>query len=162
MGGFLKMIKIRWVVTDDISDITLDEFDNAYMGIYGHFDITVNEHREGMYLKNETEMLDCDGFEDILHWIKNLFRALNTIKNGEDYEMLMLNLVRIKFKFHLEQRLQISCIYVESDDIKWMEEVEMQEFEEEIQNHRNRLIEYIKKENSELLKSRWLEKLLDV
>ena len=158
------MIQIRWVVTDDISNITLDEFDNAYvyMGICGHFDITVNEHREGMYLKNETEMLDCDGFEDILYWIDNLFCALNTTKNGEDYEMPMLNLVRIKFKFHLEQKLQISCMDVESNDIEWMEEVEVQEFEEEIQNHRKRLIEYIKKENPELLKSRWLEKLLDV
>lgn len=49
---FLKMIKIGRVVTDDIFDITLVGFDDTYgyMRICGHFDITINEHRKGIFV----------------------------------------------------------------------------------------------------------------
>ena len=47
-GCDYKMIKIKWIITDNLSNISLDEFDNEWNGIIsGYFELVINQRKEG-------------------------------------------------------------------------------------------------------------------
>ena len=38
------MVKIKWIITDSINNVDLNEFDTEWDGIYGYFEICINNH----------------------------------------------------------------------------------------------------------------------
>lgn len=157
------MISIKWIITDDLDDlssVSVEEFDNEWNGIIeGYFELIVNEQRVGFCPNREIEKGE-DGFEDILFWLAEFNRGLKKVKKGEVFEMRLITMNLYKLIL-LKKREKVELQYTkkETNQIDWKEEVEMQEFEQEI----NCKIEKFKNEiqciNANLLTSKWIKKL---
>ena len=153
------MIKIKWIITDDLCNISLNEFDNEWNGVIaGYFELIVNGVKEG-YCPNR-KISDEEGLEDILYWLSHLFDGLNSVKRGEVYEMILLTMNVYKLVIKMNEKIEMQFFNKKTNDIKWEEKVELQEFEIELYENVEKFIKLIKDINPELLKSKWINKLL--
>lgn len=153
------MIKINWVITDDLSNISLEEFDNEWNGIIsGYFELIINQNKEGFCPQRKLDE-DEEGIEDVLYWLNHLSEGIHVIKEGKEYEMILLtmNLYKIVMKF--DDKLNIYFINKKNNTIKWQEVINLQEFENELEENINRFLQMIKVTNSELLESKWIKKI---
>lgn len=159
------MIKMQWVVTSDLSKITLDEFDNEWNGmIFGFWELSINNIKAGIW-PSEAEMnklveMEMADMEDILYWLVHLKEGIYMVKRYKEYEMLLFTMNRYKLKMGLEQKLDLQFINRITNEVKWNEKVELKEFEDELYGNIERFLDYIKKVNSKLLKSEWIKRLL--
>ena len=159
LGGSIKVIKIRWIVTDNLSNITLEEFDNEWHGaIPGYFELTINEIKEG-FCPNRRITPEERGMEDILYWLRHLSAGLADVKQGKEYKVVLLTMNRYKLIMKLDQKLEMLFVNKATNEIKWDEKLELQEFERELFINIEKLLDYIKETNPALLKSKWLEEL---
>lgn len=44
-----EMIKIKWIITDNIREVSLEEFNSEWNWIYGYFEMSVNDKIIGFY-----------------------------------------------------------------------------------------------------------------
>lgn len=159
------MVKMHWVITSDLSKITLDEFDNEWNGaVYGFFELCINNRKEGIW-PNKTEMdalieIGMADMEDILYWFVHLKEGINAVKKNKEYEMQLLTMNRYSLKMKLKHELYLKFINIETGENNWDERVELEEFENELYVNIEKFLNYIKRTNSRLLKSKWIEELL--
>lgn len=152
------MVKIRWLITDDLSNLTIEEFDNEYNGIVsGYFEFTVNQNTEGFYPQKIVHKEE--GLEDILYWLGHLIEGVNMIRKGERYEMCLLTMNIYKLVMRFDNCMHISFIKKESNEVKWIESISIQEFEKELYNNVDQFLQTIKEINPALMESRWIKKL---
>lgn len=160
-GCDYKMIKIKWIITDNLSNISLDEFDNEWNGIIsGYFELVINQRKEG-FCPQRIIHVDEEGIEDVLYWLSHLLEAITVIKKGTKYEMTLLTMNLYKIVIVLNENVKISFVNVNSDVAKWQEEITLQEFEKEIYKNVDNFLQSIEKVNSMLLESKWISRLLD-
>lgn len=153
------MIKIKWVITDNLSDITLEEFDNEWNGIIsGYFELTINQNKEGFCPQRKIKE-DEEGLEDILYWLNHLLKGVHALKKGEEYEMFLLTMNVYRLVMKLDEGLHISFINNKNNETKWTEVVSMQEFESELYESIEAFIQFIKKTNPTLMDSKWINRL---
>ncbi len=153
------MISIKWIITDDLSSVSVEEFENEWNGIIeGYFELIVNEQRVGFCPNREIKKGE-DGLEDIMFWLVEFNRGLKEVKKGEVYEMRLLT--RNLYKLILKKGEKVELQYAKEDtnQIDWKEEVEMQEFEQEIFRNIEKFKNEIQCINPNLLDSKWIKKL---
>lgn len=153
------MISIKWIITDDLSNVSVEEFENEWSGIIeGYFELIVNEQKVGFCPNREIKKGE-DGLEDILFWLIEFYKGLKKLKKGEVYEMTLLTRNLYKIVLKKNEKVELQYVKVETNEVDWKEEVEMQEFEQEV----NRKIEKFKNEiqyiNPKLLTSKWIKEL---
>ncbi len=154
------MIKMKWIITDDLSDITLEEFENEWNGIVsGYFEFTINQNKEGFCPQRIISEAE-EGMEDILYWLNHLLEGVNMIKKDKEYEMFLLTMNRYKLVMRLESCMYISFVEIKSNEVKWIEKVSMQEFESELYKNIENFLQFIKETNPVLMESRWVKKLI--
>lgn len=154
------MVKMKWIITDDVSNISSEEFDSERNGIVaGYFELIINMHREGFCpqkIINEKE----EGLEDILYWLRHLLEGCNMVKVGKKYEMILLTRNRYKIVMKLDNKMFIYFVEKSNNSIKWKEEVFIEEFESELRKNIKDFKNYIEQINPNLLKSRWIKNLV--
>lgn len=155
------MISIKWVITDDLSNVTVEEFDYEWNGIIsGYFELVINEKKEGFCPERKIDENE-EGIEDILYWLIHLSDGLKKIKKGEKYEMLLLTMNKYKLLIELNSAVEFQFVNEWTNEIKWKEVVEMQEFEIELCDNIDGFIKYIRAVNPQLLNSIWIKRLMN-
>lgn len=153
------MIKMNWVITDDLSGISLKEFDNEWNGIIsGYFELIINRSREGFCPQRELNQGE-EGVEDILYWLSHLSEGINMLKKGKEYEMILLTMNLYKIIMRYDDGMNIYFVNKKDNTIKWQEKITLQEFETELDENINRFFQIIEENNPELLESKWIKRM---
>lgn len=153
------MIKINWVIADDLSGISLKEFDDEWNGIIsGYFELIINGRREGFCPQRKLHQGE-EGVEDILYWLMHLSEGLNMLKKGKEYEMILLTMNLYKIIMRYDDKINIYFVKEKDNTIKWKEAITMQEFEAELNESISRFLQVVKEKNSELLESKWIKRM---
>lgn len=153
------MISIKWIITDDLSNVSVEEFENEWNGIIGgYFEVIVNEQRVG-FCPNREILKGEDGLEDVLFWLVEFYRGLKKVKKGETYEMTLLTRNLYKLVLKKSEKVELQYIKEDTNEADWKEKVEMQEFEQEVKRNIEKFKNKIQHINPQLLTSKWIKKL---
>ncbi len=156
--GF-NMIKMNWIITDDLSRISIKEFENEWNGIIsGYFELNINQSKEGFCPQRDLQKGE-EGNEDVLFWLSHLKEAIGNLKEGKDYEMILLTMNRYKIYMRYDDSVNFYFINRNSNIVKWHEKISMQEFEIELSKNINAFYQVLKENNIELLESKWIMRL---
>lgn len=155
------MVKIEWIITDSIKDIELKEFDTEWSGIFGYFQICINNHILGFC--SDRELLDGEeGNEDILYWLTKLSNGIIQLNTGQEYEIQLLSMNLAKIILKKNDKLLVSFVNTNTDEVIWSEKVNTQEWYDEVISNIERFIKEVQKENSILLDSNLIQKLFKI
>ena len=155
------MVKIEWIITDSIKDVELKEFDTEWDGIFGYFQICINNHVLGFC--PDIELLDCEeGNEDILYWLTKLSDGIIQLNTGQEYEIQLLSMNLAKIILKKNDKLLISFVNTNTDEVIWSEKMTIQEWHNEVILNIERFIKEVQKNNSILLDSNLMQKLIKI
>ena len=155
------MVKIKWIITDSIKDVELKEFDTEWDGIFGYFQICINNHVLGFCPDREL-LTGEEGNEDILYWLTKLSDGIIQLNAGQEYEiqLLCMNLAKIILKKN--DMLLIRFVNTNTDEVIWSEKMTIQEWHNEVILNIERFIKEVQKNNSILLDSNLMQKLIKI
>ncbi len=153
------MIKINWIITDDISLVGLKEFNSEWNQIYGYFELCINNHSIG-YCPNRQLFKEEEGVEDILYWLSKLTEGIICIYNNQAYEIQLLSMNLAKVILKKNDKLAISFANSNTNKVIWCEEIDIQEFYNEILNNIHKFILEIQKYNATLLEANLIKNIL--
>ena len=155
------MVKIKWAITDSINDVDLNEFDAEWDGIYGYFEIRINDHVLGFCPDREL-LAGEEGNEDILYWLTKLSDGIIQLNIGQEYEIQLLSMNMAKIILKKNDKLLISFVDTNTDEVIWSEKITIKEWCNEIILNIERFIKEVQKNNSVLLKANLIKKLLKI
>lgn len=155
------MVKIKWIITDSINDVDLNEFDTEWDGIYGYFEICINNHVLGFCPDREL-LAGEEGNEDILYWLTKLSDGIIQLNVGQEYEIQLLSMNMAKIILKKNDKLLISFVNTYTDEVIWSEKMTIKEWCNEIILNIERFIKEVQKNNSILLKANLIQKLLKI
>lgn len=155
------MVKIEWIITDSIKDVELKEFDTEWDGIFGYFQIYINNHVLGFCPDREL-LAGEEGNEDILYWLTKLSDGIIQLNTGQEYEIQLLSMNLAKIILKKNDKLLISFVNTNTDEVIWSEKLIIQEWYDEVILNIERFIKEVQKDNSILLDSNLLQKLIKI
>ena len=155
------MVKIEWIITDSIKDVELKEFDTEWDGIFGYFQICINNHVLGFCPDREL-LAGEEGNEDILYWLTKLSDGIIQLNTGQEYEILLLSMNLAKIILKKNDKLLISFVNTNTDEVIWSEKMTIQEWHNEVILNIERFIKEVQKNNSILLDSNLMQKLIKI
>jgi hypothetical protein len=153
------MIKIKWKITDIIENISLQEFDTEYNGIYGYFQICINNQILG-FCPDKKLLNEEEGNEDILFWLFKLSDGLNKLNVVQKYEIQLLSMNLAKLVLKKDNKLLISFMNSNTDEIIWSEKIMFQELYNEVKLNIKNFITEIQRINPVILESKLIKNLL--
>lgn len=153
------MIKIRWMITDVIEKVDLKEFDTEWDGIYGYFEICINNQLLGFCPDREL-LVGEEGNEDILYWLSKLADGIIQVNAGQQYEIHLLSMNLAKIVLKKNDKLLISFINSNKDEVIWSEKIIIQEWYNEVRLNIERFIAEVRNINSDLLDADLIKKLI--
>ena len=155
------MVKIEWIITDSIKDVELKEFDTEWDGIFGYFQICINDHVLGFCPDREL-LAGEEGNEDILYWLTKLSDVIIQLNTGQEYEIQLLSMNLAKIILKKNDKLLISFVNTNTDEVIWSEKMTIQEWHNEVILNIERFIKEVQKNNSILLDSNLMQKLIKI
>ena len=155
------MVKIEWIITDSIKDVELKEFDTEWDGIFGYFQICINNHVLGFCPDREL-LAGEEGNEDILYWLTKLSDGIIQLNTGQEYEIQLLSMNLAKIILKKNDKLLISFVNTNTDEVIWSEKMTIQEWHNEVILNIERFIKEVQKNNSILLVSNLMQKLIKI
>ena len=155
------MVKIKWIITDSINDVDLNEFDTEWNGIYGYFEICINNHVLGFCPDREL-LAGEEGNEDILYWLTKLSDGIIQLNVGKEYEIQLLSMNMAKIILKKNDKLLISFVNTNTDEVIWSEKMTIKEWCNEIILNIERFIKEVQNNNSILLKTNLIQKLVKI
>lgn len=155
------MVKIEWIITDSIKDVELKEFDTEWDGIFGYFQICINNHVLGFCPDREL-LFGEEGNEDILYWLTKLSDGIIQLNTGQEYEIQLLSMNLAKIILKKNDKLLISFVNTNTDEVIWSEKMTIQEWHNEVILNIERFIKEVQKNNSILLDSNLMQKLIKI
>ncbi|MBQ5559419.1 MAG: hypothetical protein IIT46_06545 [Lachnospiraceae bacterium] len=155
------MVKIKWIITDPINDVDLNEFDTEWNGIYGYFEICINNHVLGFCPDREL-LAGEEGNEDILYWLTKLSDGIIQLNVGKEYEIQLLSMNMAKIILKKNDKLLISFVNTNTDEVIWSEKMTIKEWCNEIILNIERFIKEVQNNNSILLKTNLIQKLVKI
>ena len=155
------MVKIEWIITDSIKDVELKEFDTEWDGIFGYFQICINNHVLGFCPDREL-LAGEEGNEDILYWLTKLSDGIIQLNTGQEYEIQLLSMNLAKIILKKNDKLLISFVNTNTDEVIWSEKMTIQEWHNEVILNIERFIKEAQKNNSILLDSNLMQKLIKI
>lgn len=154
------MIKISWAITDNIENISLKEFNTEWNGIYGYFEIRINDRILG-FCPDRKLLAGEEGNEDILYWLSILSTGIMQLDTDRKYEIQLLSMNLIKIILNKSDKLLISLVNSSTDEIIWFEKIMIQEWYDEVMLNIDRFIAEVQKLNSALLEADLVKNLLN-
>ena len=155
------MVKIEWIITDSIKDVELKEFDTEWDGIFGYFQICINNHVLGFCPDREL-LAGEEGNEDILYWLTKLSDGIIQLNTDQEYEIQLLSMNLAKIILKKKDKLLISFVNTNTDEVIWSEKMTIQEWHNEVILNIERFIKDVQKNNSILLDSNLMQKLIKI
>lgn len=155
------MVKIEWIITDSIKDVELKEFDTEWDGIFGYFQICINNHVLGFCPDREL-LFGEEGNEDILYWLTKLSDGIIQLNTDQEYEIQLLSMNLAKIILKKNDKLLISFVNTNTDEVIWFEKMTIQEWHNEVILNIERFIKEVQKNNSILLDSNLMQKLIKI
>ena len=155
------MVKIKWIITDPINDVDLNEFDTEWNGIYGYFEICINNHVLGFCPDREL-LAGEEGNEDILYWLTKLSDGIIQLNVGKEYEIQLLSMNMAKIILKKNDKLLISFVNTNTDEVIWSEKMTIKEWCNEIILNIERFIKEVQNNNSIILKANLIQKLVKI
>ena len=155
------MVKIEWIITDFIKDVELKEFDTEWDGIFGYFQICINNHVLG-FCPDRALLAGEEGNEDILYWLTKLSDGIIQLNTGQEYEIQLLSMNLTKIILKKNDKLLISFVNTNTDEVIWSEKMTIQEWHNEVILNIERFINEVQKNNSILLDSNLMQKLIKI
>lgn len=155
------MVKIKWIITDSIETIDLNKFNTEWNGIYGYFEMIINDKLLG-FCPNR-ELLDVEeGNEDILYWLSELSDGLINLNKGKSYgiQLLSMNLAKIVLKKN--DKLTVSLVKSDGNEIIWSEKITIQEWHDEVIVNLEKFLKKIKEINADLLDNKLVKSLIKI
>lgn len=155
------MVKIKQIITDPINDVDLNEFDTEWDGIYGYFEICINNHVLGFCPDREL-LAGEEGNEDILYWLTKLSDEIIQLNVGKEYEIQLLSMNMAKIILKKNDKLLISFVNTNTDEVIWSEKMTIKEWCNEIILNIERFIKEVQNNNSIILKANLIQKLVKI
>lgn len=155
------MVKIKWIITDSIKDVELKEFDTEWDGIFGYFQICINNHVLGFCPDREL-LAGEEGNEDILYWLTKLSDGIIQLNPGQKYEIELLSMNLTKIILRKNDKLLISFVKTNTDEVIWSEKMIIQEWCDEIILNIERFIKEVQTDNPVLLDSKLMQRLIKI
>lgn len=146
------MVKIRWIITDNIENIDLKEFNAEWDGIYGYFEININSHVIGFCPDREL-LAGEEGNEDILYWLSKLSHGIIQLNTSQEYEIQLFSMNLAKIILKKSDKLLVSLANCNTDEVIWSENIMIQEWHNEIMLNIEKFIAEIQRINSSLLEA---------
>lgn len=156
-----NIVKIRWIITDFIEDVSLDEFNIEWGGIFGYFEICINNQVLG-FCPDRKLLVGEEGNEDILYWLFKLSDGIIQLNDGQEYEIQLLSMNLAKIILKKEDKLLVSFVNSNTDEVIWSEKIIVQEWCNEIRLNIENFIAEILRVNSVLLNTDLLQKLTEI
>ena len=152
------MFEIKWIITDNLKNIDLLEFDKKCNGIYGYFEMNINERKLG-FCPSRRLFDGEEGNENILYWLSELDQAVDVLLQNKDFELqlLSLNLVKLTFCKNKSDVLVINLSNSETNNIIWSEKVLLEEFSNIVEKNLLIFGKNVRDQNSTLLKSKFFK-----
>lgn len=155
------MVKIRWIITDNIENVNLKRFNTEWNGIYGYFEICINKQVLG-FCPNRELLADEEGNENILFWLSMLSDGITQLDDCQEYEISLLSMNLSKIILKKDDKLLISFVNSNTNEVIWIEKILIQEFCNEVLFNIERFITEVQKVNSVLLESDLIKKLIQI
>ncbi len=152
-------MKIEWIITDELRDVSKQEFDLEWNGIYGYFQMTINDKTVG-YFPNREFIYNEEGNEDITYWLEELLQANKKLDEGNEYKFDLLSLNLVALEFSKNDSVNVRLFYKETGETIWREHIEFNKFSEEIVRSTNLFIDTIREKNLSLLECNIIKKLI--
>lgn len=154
------MIKIRWIITDEIENVSLEEFNVEWNGIYGYFEMHI--HNRFLGFCPERKLLDGEeGNENILYWISKLSEGIVQSKADGEYKIQLLSMNLCTICIKKTDNIIMRFKETEGDDI-WIEEIEIQEFCNEMLINIEKFLLEVQEHNTNLLGSNLIKRLIEL
>lgn len=155
------MVKIRWKITDVITDVCLNEFNVEWNGIYGYFEICVNNKIVG-FCPDRKLMVGEEGNENITHWLTKLLEGIIQLKADQEYEMqlLSMNLAKVVLE-RKNKKIIIHFFNSNEDELIWSEEIMADEWYDEIMLNVKKFIKEIEDVNPVLIKTEIIKRIIN-
>lgn len=155
------MVKIKWIITDSIENVDLKEFNTEWDGIYGYFEICINNHVLG-FCPDRGLLAGEEGNEDILYWLSKLSDGIIQLNTGHEYEIQLLSMNLAKIILEKNDKLLMSFVNTNTDEVIWSEQIVIQELSNEVILNIERFITEVRKINSILLDANLVQKLIKI
>lgn len=153
------MMKISWKITDIIENVDFKVFNKEWNGIYGYFEICINNQILG-YCPDRELLVDEEGNEDILYWLYKLLDGIINVISGQKYEIQLLSMNLAKIVLEKNDNVIINLVNSNTNDIIWSEEIMIQEWCDELMLNIEKFIKEVQKINSNLLEADLIKKLI--
>lgn len=153
------MVKIKWIVTDSIEDVDLKDFNAEWDGIYGYFEICINNQILG-FCPNRELLAGEEGNEDILYWLSKLSDGIMQLNDRQEYEIQLLSMNLAKVILKKSDKLLVSFVNSDTDEVIWSEKIIIQEWCNEVILSIERFITEVQKINPVLLEAGLIKKLI--
>ena len=134
---------LSWRITDDIANISVEEFDKEYNGIYGYMKLQFGDYSIGYY-------------------IKSLIRCGVALKNRENIEIRLLNYNLIKIIVSCVDVVDVKIVNVNNNSIEGSFSLSFKELVEEIKFNYIKLYKYIEEKNKSLLKAKMVKDIISL
>lgn len=157
----INIVKIRWIITDFIKNVSKDEFNAEWGGIFGYFEMCINNQMLG-FCPNRKMLSSEEGNEDILYWLLKLSDGIIQLNNDKEYEIQLLSMNLAKIILKREDKLLVCLVNSSTDEVIWSEEIMFQEWCDEIKLNIEKFITEILRVNSVLLNTNLIQKLYKI
>lgn len=107
-------------------------------------------------------LTDEEGNEDILYWLSKLSDGIIRLNDCQEYEIQLLSVNLSKIILKKDERLVISFVNSNTDEVIWFEKIIIQEFCNEVLLNVERFITEVQKVNSVLLELYLVEELIKI
>ena len=153
------MVKIRWIITDFIEDVDLKDFNAEWNGIYGYFEICINNKILGFCPDRELLATE-EGNEDILYWLSKLSDGIMQLNANKEYEIPLFSMNLAKIILKKDDKLLVSFVNSDTNEVIWSEKIMIGELCNEVILNIERFITEVQKINSVLLEADSIKKLI--
>ena len=103
-----------------------------------------------------------EGNEDILYWLTKLSDGIIQLNVSQEYEIQLLSMNMAKIILKKNDKLLISFVNANTDEVIWHEKMTIKEWCDEIILNIERFIKEVQKNNPILLKANLIQKLLKI
>lgn len=147
---------INWKITDDISNVTLNEFNREYNGIYGFIKLKINKNELG-----ELEVENLEGDYDITYYLGKLIETGIAMYKKKKIKIMLLNrnLAQLVITFNAEVEIKFTSL--DENEIYWSSKISKSELIKEIEYNYHNIYEYICMLNPEILNSIIMKKITE-
>lgn len=149
---------MEWHITDNISTLSVQEFDAKWNGIYGFMKTSIFDTPLG-FIPPVTSGLEGD--DNILYWMTKMVECGLCILQKKEYEAQLLSLNLLRIHVQCKETVHIDLIKTETEELCMHQELSYDEIMQEIMNNAKQFKAFIDENNPSLRKAKLIQSFTD-